>query len=1057
MRFWKYLLLCLAPALCFAAQPDRIGPIDSSQKVALKGNVHGLAQSHFDIGRTDGSMILHGVTLTFRPSASQQMDLDNLLAQQQDRSSPNYHKWLTPAQFADRFGMTESDIATVTGWIESQGLTVTSVANSRSQISFEGTVAQIESTFNIEIHDYIVDGEIHFANTANPSIPASLVSSVLGVSHLHNFLPHSRAKVRQVNEADPEFTSYVSGNHFLAPGDFATIYDVQSLYNAGTDGTGQKIALTGQSSINLSDVANFRSNSGLTPNVPTLLLVPGEGTSTRCAGDEGESDLDVEWSGGIARNANITLVYAGLVSGDTCKNRQFGAFDALQYAIDQNIAPVISNSYGNCEAAAGPTFEQTMRGWIQQANAQGQTVITAAGDSGAADCDYQVKVATQGFAVDLPAAIPEVTGMGGTAFSGDSAGTVSNGNAGATSYWSGTSGGVDNISSALSYIPEVAWNDSTASIAAGGDISASGGGASIFFPKPSWQTGTGVPADGERDVPDLALSASPEHDGYLFCSEDGAGGTIATSCASGFRVSSGGNLTVVGGTSVAAPTFAGIIALLNQQLSASGLGNVNPTLYSLAASNPGAFHDITTGNNIVPCTNPSTDCPTTSPFQFGFNAGTGYDQVTGLGSIDAAAMFAAWPAARTASSVTIASSASAVNAGSSVTFKAAISPSTGVGTVKFSTSNNGNTVVLGTAPLNSPYPPSNSGTASFTTSSLPGGINSVSATYEGDAVNNASTSASPAQVTVSDFSVTASALTPGTISAGQSASATLTLTPVNGSTQTINFTNSISSNTGSSPGSCTAGLPTGALCAFSPTSVTLDGIHSQTVTLVITTLPNMALGSNSITVTGTASGTGGTSHTASFSLTVTATTESFTLAPTNGSTFAIPVGGTASVQLAVSSSNGFVNSTSSTTVQPLNYTCAGLPASAEVTCLFSPNTGQQITATTVTLNLMTTPKTVRLNRPFDRNPIFYALLLPGLFGVLFVGTSGTRTLRLLALIVVLGCSTLWLGACGGSSGSNSLSNSGSPVGTYTVTVTATTGGATPLVATSPAITLSVTP
>ena len=233
-------------------------------------------------------------------------------------------------------------------------------------------------------------------------------------------------------------------------------------------------------------------------------------------------------------------------------------------------------------------------------------------------------------------------------------------------------------------------------------------------------------------------------------------------------------------------------------------------------------------------------------------------------------------------------------------------------------------------------------------------------------------------------------------------------------------------------------------------------IHSQTVTLTITTLPNMVLGSNGITVTGTASGTGGASHTASVNLTVTATTECFTLASTTRATFAVPVGATASVQLAVSSANGFVNSTSSTTVLPLTYTCSGLPVTAEITCQFTPNGGQQVTASAVTLNLVTTPKTVKLNRPFDRSRgIFYALLLPGLFGIVFVGASRTRPSRLLGLMVILIGSTLWLGACGGSTG-NTLTNAGTPPSTYTVTVTTTTGGASPLTATAPAIALNVT-
>jgi hypothetical protein len=252
-------------------------------------------------------------------------------------------------------------------------------------------------------------------------------------------------------------------------------------------------------------------------------------------------------------------------------------------------------------------------------------------------------------------------------------------------------------------------------------------------------------------------------------------------------------------------------------------------------------------------------------------------------------------------------------------------------------------------------------------------------------------------------------------------------------------------------------LPTGALCAFNPKNVTLDGIHSVNVTLTITTAPNMALGTQAITVTGTTSGTGGTSHNAvpSPNLTVTATTESFTLASTNGATFAVPVGGTGVIQLAVSSANGFVNSTSSTTVLPLTYTCAGLPATAEITCQFSPSTGEQVTANAVTLNLVTTPKTVQLHRPFDGGrTIFYALLLPGLFGIVFVAGSRTRGLRLLSLIVLVGYSTLWLG-CSGSS-SNGQKNAGTPPNNYTVTVSATTGGANPLTATSPTITLSVT-
>src|ERR1700691_1595039 len=197
MRLRKCLLPFLASTLCFAAQPDRIaGPIDSSQKVALKGNVHGLAQPRFEIGRTDPGKVLHGITLAFRPSAAQQADLSGLLAQQQDPSSANYHKWLTPAQFADRFGMTQNDVNRVVAWLEAQGFTVTSIANSRNQISFDGTVAQVDTAFRTEMHNYLVDGEIHLANATNPSVPAALAGLVLAVGNLHNFSPKPRAILR---------------------------------------------------------------------------------------------------------------------------------------------------------------------------------------------------------------------------------------------------------------------------------------------------------------------------------------------------------------------------------------------------------------------------------------------------------------------------------------------------------------------------------------------------------------------------------------------------------------------------------------------------------------------------------------------------------------------------------------------------------------------------------------------------------------------------------------------------------------------------------------------
>jgi subtilase family serine protease len=948
MRPWKFVLPLLATSLCFAAQPDRItAPIDSSQMVTLPGNVHGLAQPRFDIGRADGSKQIYWVSLVFHPSAAQQQDLTNLLAQQQDRSSPNYHKWLTPVQFADRFGMTKSDINRVVGWLESQGFTVTSVANSRNQISFDGTVAQVEAAFATEIHDYLVDGEIHFANSTNPSVPAALAQSVLSIGHLHNFNPKPRAIVRRMssNGVDSHFTSHISGDHYLSPGDFATIYDLQPLYTSGTDGTGENIAVVGQSTVNATDLSKFRSAAGLAAKAPQYILYPSTSTATRCSGDEGESDLDLEWSGGVASNANIIFVYAGLGAGDTCASRANSVWDALQDAVDNPIASVISTSYGYCESELPQSFVDTVQGWAQQANSQGQTIMAASGDDGAADCDGDVASASKGLAVDVPAAVPEVTGMGGTGFDGDAAGTVSGGNATATQYWSGTTGGNDTISSALSYIPEVAWNDTSED----DSLSASGGGASIYFTKPAWQTGTGVPSDGRRDVPDLALNTSPNHDGYLFCSEDGPNNTFVTTCTSGFRDGSGGDLAVVGGTSAAAPTFSAIVALLNQYLGASGLGGINSTLYSLAASNPSAFHDVTTGNNIVPCTSGTTGCPTTAPFHYGFTAGVGYDQVTGLGSVDADVLATAW--------------------------KATLDP---------------------------------------------------------------------------DFQLSAGTLSPVPVSAGQSTTTTLTIAPISGSAPlTVNF----------APSNCT-GLPAGASCSFNPTSVYFPGNGNVQVTLTISTLATTPLGTQTVTITPTNS----PSTTATVSLTVTATTQTFSLASTGAATYSVAAGATASVPFTVTGTNGFIVTTTSpaTTALAVTYTCLQSSVPSEVQCNFTPGNGNSINNTSLTLNLATTAPTSQL-RPLlaHSNRIFYALLLPGLFGIILAsGSRARRGVRFLSLIVVLGFSTMWLGSCSSSGGSNGAqSNPGTPAGNYSIVVNATTAalpGGTALKAAPLTITLVVT-
>lgn len=580
------------------------------QTTALRGNVHPLVARAVDRGPVDSSMQLSRVVMHFKRSDAQQQALDRLLVEQQDPNSPNYHKWLTPEQFAERFGITPSDRAKITGWIQAHGMKVVDVARGGSWIAFSGTAAQISAAFHTQLHQYSINGETRFANATAPAIPTAFADVVGGIQSLNNFRPHPR-----VHKVQPRFTSSLSGNNFVAPEDFATIYNVKGLYNSGITGTGQKIAVMGQSDINISDVTAFRSAANLPTNNPTKTLVTGSSNPGILSGDVDEAALDLEWSGGVAKDAQILYVFST------------NAFNSLQFAVDQNLAPVLSISYGDCEPNFSASDISALVSIAQQANSQGQTIVGPSGDDAATDCDYStnpnvsVTLAVDGLQVDVPASLPYVTGVGGTAF-----------NEGSGTFWNSTntSGG----GSALSYIPEIAWNDTAVEIANGGSITGSGGGKSTLFTKPSWQTGTGVPNDNARDVPDIAFNASVTHDGYLICAQG--------SCTNGFR-DSANNLNVVGGTSAGVPVFAAIVALINQHTNGSQ-GNLNPRLYALAASNPSAFHDITSGDNKAPCLTGSTNCPNGG--SIGYSAGVGYDQVTGLGSVDASALAAVWGSAQ---------------------------------------------------------------------------------------------------------------------------------------------------------------------------------------------------------------------------------------------------------------------------------------------------------------------------------------------------------------------------------------------------------------------------
>jgi len=657
---------------------DRIlEAVDASRVTTISGNVHPMARAEFDQGRVDPSMGIR-LTMTFKMTEAQDADLNALLAAQQDRGSPDYHRWLTPEQFGSRFGLSQTDIQKVRAWLESAGFRVEGVPASRNMISFSGSAQQVESAFRTEIHRYAVNGKQHYANSSDPSVPSAMADVVLGFRGLNDF----QLKPRPLTKQMPKFSSGISGNHFITPPDFATIYDVAPLYKQGLHGEGQKIAVVGQSNIALSDVQAFRSNSGLTAvstrgscpgsDCPVqVVIVPNEADPGMVSTDINEASLDVEWAGAIAYDATVIFVVGNPNNG--------GVVDAMNYAITANLAPVISTSYGACEPNFSSSEIRSQQNLFQQANAQGITVLAPGGDTGAADCDFNtnpnnpVTTSTMGLAVDLPGAFQQVTSVGGSKFSegADTAGTywqnppcvLLNACSNATASEDVTPG------SAVSYIPEGAWNDTNitppgASTSTG--LSAGGGGASSVIVKPAWQTGAGVPNDGARDVPDISFSASQLHDAYLICSEDLNSSTnpptFSPTCVNGFRRNNAQmTLAAVGGTSVGPPVMAGIVALINQSTNhGQGSGNINPVLYPLAADSPAAaFHDITSGNNMVPFSPPCV-----ASTQIGYSAATGYDLATGLGSIDALHLVTNW---------TSVAPASTANAAASVDFAIAFS------------------------------------------------------------------------------------------------------------------------------------------------------------------------------------------------------------------------------------------------------------------------------------------------------------------------------------------------------------------------------------------------
>jgi len=770
--------------------------VDDAHVTTLSGNTHPFARPEFDQGVLADATPLHRIVLVLQRSPEQKLALQQLIDQQQDKTSSAYHQWLTPDTFGAVFGPTDRDLSAVTTWLSGHGFSGIQVNAARTLVEFSGTAGMIHSAFRTSMHRYAVRGEQHFANASDPTIPAALAPVVAGIASLNNF-PRRAASQRvsnfrrdaatnlttrvsdQVQSAiQPTFTINEGANitYGVTPYDFATIYNVLPLWNASTpiDGTGQTIAIVGQTDINPADFVNFRKLFNLplgntaTPTGTQYLNIIYNGPNPGVTADEGEGDIDTQWSGAIAKGATIDYV----VSQGTEVTQ--GTDLSAIYIVDNNLAPVMSYSYGQCELFLGNSGNAFYESLWQQAAAQGITVLLASGDSGAAGCDNAgIQGAGEGLAVNGLASTPYNIAVGGTDFYMPNGGTA---------FWNTTNDPTTHVS-AKGYIPETPWNESCTNsvfnttrtfsgqtpeqicnstiaasdgllsvVGAGGGASACtlSNGSSVFtckggYAKPSWQTGPGVPADGVRDIPDVSLFSSAGFFGafYVVCQQStNADGQPCSLNAPTY------DFAGYGGTSLSTPAFAGILSLVNQK-TGSRQGNANYVFYNLASqqNKSGAacssitgtpasgcvFNDITTDTVAMPCLKSTPNCTVTNSGDrygvlSGYGSTTGYDLATGLGSVNAANLVNSWSNANfIASTTTLTLSQTSIVHGSQVSANVKVSSTTGTptGGVSINALASNGSVQNGTL---------QNGSYTGSLSNFPGGSYSVQAHYAGDGI-----------------------------------------------------------------------------------------------------------------------------------------------------------------------------------------------------------------------------------------------------------------------------------------------------------------------------------
>jgi pro-kumamolisin-like protein/Big-like domain-containing protein len=1020
--------------------------VDESQLTVLKGNTHRLARPEFDLGTSPASLPMERMLLVLKRSPEHEAALRKLLDDQQDKNSFSYHKWLTPEQFGKQFGPTDADMQTITAWLQSHGFQVGSTKG-RTVLEFSGSASQVKEAFHTAIHKYVVNGEQHWANASDPQIPTALTPAVAGVLTLHNFLkkPHSHlmkepvlAEIVHNARSKPQVTFPPQNGqpavHALEAQDYAVIYNINPVYNNLVLGSNVTIGVVGRTNLYNSgaDVQDFRNTLGLGNNTfgggTVNIILNGPDPGDLGGGEEAEATLDSTWSGAIAPSASVDFV----VSATT--NTTDGVDLSEAYIIENNLADVMTESFGACELLATDGQLAGASALAEQAAAQGITYFVSTGDSGSEGCDDpSAPPATHPISVSFLASTQFNVAVGGTMF---------NENGQDSKYWGNEPPAAE---SAISYIPEDVWNESSPSaglFSTGGGASAGniqGGGTTQGVSKPAWQSGvTGIPNDKVRDLPDVSLTAAG-HDPYLLCLEG--------SCVPNAQ----GQISIflISGTSASTPSFAGIMALIDQPMGRQGQANYS--LYPLAAkqaaypsqcngssttTTPAAaciFNDVTVGNNVVP-----------GEVGTQYQATAGYDPTTGLGSVNVANLLAAWPSATflpTTTTLTLTTSP----------------PTTPITAVHGSSVAVGITVTANSPPTGTPTPSGEvsllasvggatggaSGIAGFTlangstsssaaTASLPGGATyQVHAHYAGDGTFAPSDSTPPVTVTITAESSTT------TVSQFDQSGHPIT----QGSTLPFGSVVFVRADVAGLSGH---GVPTG-MVTFTDSFGNLPGqifnpvvnpvaLNGQGNTSIGAGVINFDAGNHSIS----ASYAGDNSfNTSSSTQPVT-----FTIQPgfagisgPNDVTIASPgISGTTTV--------GIITSTNLST--PVVFTCTGLPAEASCGSTSVKGSGPN-TVVNAVITVSTMGPHLTMLQPNARRYYFAAVFGGGLplAGIFLLAAPRRRrwsSLAGLTLVALL----LAAPACGG--GGNKVpvhqQDPGTPAGTYSVTVTATAGSLT---------------